>query len=71
MVEKALLNFKLQCRQQDSGWEDITGEEYEHCGDAVCRASELAENVFVGMVRVIDICHQRCVTTYAAGGGFA
>jgi hypothetical protein len=60
--------YRLQNRYQDSGWEYLAYEEFEHCGDAICRASELSEDaVAYGMVRVVDKKTGRVVITYPAG----
>ena len=37
------MDYKLQNRYQDSGWEDIEGEKFEFAGDAIIRADELSE----------------------------
>jgi hypothetical protein len=63
--------YYLQNRLQDTNWEDL-GESYGLCGDAICRASELAEtNMLVGMTRVVDSDTGKVGVTYAAGGGLA
>lgn len=57
--------YRLQNRYQDSGWESLAYEEFEHCGDAICRASELSEDaVAYGMVRVVDKKTGRVVIAY-------
>lgn len=61
------MRYRLQNRFQDSGWEDL-GVEFINCGDAICKASELADNA---MVRVIDTETNEIVITYAAGGGIS
>lgn len=62
--------FRLENRFQDTNWEPID-ESYEFCGDAICRASELADHPLMGMVRVVDSETSQVMVTYAAGGGIA
>jgi len=62
--------YILQNRYQDGGWINFDNEEFDHCGDAICRASELSEDsIAYGMVRVVDNDENCVVITYAAGGG--
>ena len=61
--------FVLQHRYQDSDWETLEGEDFEYCGDAICRASELSDNpIAYGMVRVIDTSTMKVIIEYAASG---
>ncbi len=61
--------FQLQNRYQDSGWDNLPGEEFHHSEPAVSRAGELSKDaIWYGMVRVIDTVKKEVVKTFAAGG---
>jgi hypothetical protein len=62
------LRYYLQNRYQDSGWMTLADEEFEYCGDAICRASELSDlAVAYGMVRVVDQHTGKVIREYPSG----
>ena len=65
------MNYKLQNRYQDSGWENLN-EECSHLETAKHRAYELSKNsIAYGMVRVVNRATGAIEAEYPAGGGEA
>lgn len=61
--------FRLEHRYQDSAWEPLDDPPFEECGDAICKASEYADDAIAhGMVRVVGP-DGRVIQTFSAGGG--
>ncbi len=61
------LRYYLQNRCQYSGW-TVIDESFEHCGDAICRASELSEDsIYYGQVRVMDRYTGKVIREYPSG----
>jgi len=63
------MNYQLQNRYQDSGWETLEHEKFEYLTDANGRAKELSKNaVAYGMVRVVNRSTGNVEVEYPAGG---
>lgn len=63
------MNYYLQHRYQDSGWENIN-EECSHLDTAKHRAHEFSKDpIAYGMVRVVNRATGTVEVTYPAGGG--
>lgn len=63
------MNYQLQHRYQDSGWENLN-EECIHLQTAKHRAYELSKNsIAYGMVRVVNRATGAVEAEYPAGGG--
>lgn len=64
------MNYYLQHRYQDSGWENINDEECIHLDTAKHRAHEFSKNpIAYGMVRVVNRATGNVEVEYPAGGG--
>lgn len=64
------MNYQLQHRYQDSGWENLNEESSSHLETAKHRAHELSKNsIAYGMVRVVNRATGTVEAEYPAGGG--
>ena len=63
------MNYKLQNRYQDSGWENLDREEFHRLNEAMDRGYELSKNsIAYGMVRVVNLVTGKVEVEYPAGG---
>lgn len=65
------MNYRLQNRYQDSGWEDLRDEQFHAAREAIRRASKLSQGgrgaMIYGMVRVVRNRDGAVMQEFAAG----